>query len=77
MRSVGDLDHFMAVTIFRSGNGHIADALSQNQDLLTDEGKSNLLGCTFDRYIDFLYGCIVIEKWKIFLQDRYLRQGPV
>jgi len=45
--------------------------------LLTDEGKSDLQGCTFERYIDFLEEGIEIEEWKAFLQDRYLVKGPV
>jgi len=52
-------------------------ALSRYQGLLTDEGKSDLLGCTFERYIDFLEGGTEIEEWKAFLQDRYLVKGPV
>ena len=77
MRAVGDLDRFISVTIFPSGNGHMSDALSRYQGLLTDEGKSDLQGCTFERYIDFLEGGTEIEEWKAFLQDRYLVKGPV
>jgi len=77
MRAVGDLDRFISVTIFPSGNGHMSHALSRYQGLLTDEGKSDLQGCTFERYIDFLEGGTEIEEWKAFLQDRYLVKGPV
>ena len=77
MRAVGDLDRFISVTIFPSGNGHMSDALSRYQGLLTDEGKSDLQGCTFERYIDSLEGGTEIEEWKAFLQDRYLVKGPV
>ncbi|PKB68306.1 MAG: hypothetical protein BZY81_02145 [SAR202 cluster bacterium Io17-Chloro-G4] len=77
MRAVGDLDRFISVTIFPSGNGHMSDALSRYQGLLADEGKSDLQGCTFERYIDFLQGGADIEEWKAFLQDRYLVKGPV
>ena len=77
MRAVGDLDRFISVTIFPSGNGHMSRALSRYQGLLTDEGKSDLLGCTFERYIDFLEGGTEIEEWKAFLQDGYLVKGPV
>ena len=77
MRAVGDLDRFISVTICPSGNGHMSRALSRYQGLLTDEGKSDLLGCTFERYIDFLEGGTEIEEWKAFLQDRYLVKGPV
>ena len=77
MRAVGDLDRFISVTIFPSGNGHMSHALSRYRDLLTDEGKSDLQGCTFERYIDFLEGGPEIEEWKAFLQDRYLVKGPV
>ena len=55
----------------------MSDALSRYQGLLTDEGKSDLQGCTFERYIDFLEGGTEIEEWKAFLQDRYLVKGPV
>ena len=77
MRAVGDLDRFISVTICPSGNGHMSRALSRYQGLLTDEGKSDLLGCTFERYIDFLEGGTEIEEWKAFLQDGYLVKGPV
>ncbi|SVC30461.1 uncharacterized protein METZ01_LOCUS283315, partial [marine metagenome] len=71
-RAVGDLNRFMSVTIFPLGNGHVSHALSRYQDLLTDGGKSDLKGCTFERYIDYLEGGTEIEEWKAFLQDRYL-----
>ena len=77
MRAVGDLDRFISVTIFPSGNEHMSDALSRYQDLLTNEGKSDLQSCTFERYISFLEGDAAIEEWKSFLQDRYLVKGPV
>ena len=77
MRAVGDLDRFISVTIFPSGNGHMSHSLSRYQDLLTDEGKSDLQGCTLERYIDLLGGGTEIEEWKAFLQDRYLVKGPV
>ena len=77
MRAVGDLDRFISVTIFPSGNEHMSHALSQYQNLLTDEGKSDLQGCTFERYTDFLEGGAEIEEWKAYLQDRYLVKGPV
>ena len=60
MRAVGDLDRFISVTIFPSGNGHMSDALSRYQGLLTEEGKSDLQGCTFERYIDSLEGATEI-----------------
>ena len=77
MRAVGDLDRFISVTIFPSGNEHMSHAVSRYQDLLTDEGKSDLQSCTFERYIDFLEGGPEIEQWKAFLQDRYLVKEPV
>ena len=77
MQAVGDLDRFISVTIFPSGNEHMSHALSRYQRLLTNEGKSDLQSCTFERYIGFLDGDAVIEEWKSFLQDRYLVKGPV
>ena len=77
MRAVGDLDRFISVTIFPSGNEHMSHALSRYQDLLTNDGKSDLQSCTFERYIGFLDGDAAIEEWKSFLQDRYLVKGPV
>jgi hypothetical protein len=77
MRAVGDLNRFISVTIFPSGNEHMSHALSRYQDLLTNEGKSDLQSCTFERYIGFLDGDAPIEEWKSFLQDRYLVKGPV
>ena len=76
MSSVGDLDRFISVTIFPSGNEHISHALSRYQTLLTDEGKPSLQGCTFEQYIDFLEGDTEIERWKAFLQNRYLVKRP-
>ena len=55
----------------------MSHALSRYQRLLTNEGKSDLQSCTFERYIGFLDGDAVIEEWKSFLQDRYLVKGPV
>ena len=77
MRAIVDLDRFISVTIFPAGNGHMSHLLSRYQGLLTDDGKSDLLGCTFERYIDFLEGGPEIEQWKAFLKDRYLVKGPV
>ena len=75
MRAVGDLDRFISVTIFPSGNEHMSHALSRYQDLLTDDGKSDLQSCTFESYIDSIKGGTEIEQWKAFLQDRYLVNG--
>ena len=55
----------------------MSHALSRYQHLLTNEGKSDLQSCTFERYIDSLGGGVAIEEWKSFLQDRYLVKGPV
>ena len=76
MRAAGDLDRFISLTLYPCGNRHIAVALSRYKDLLTDEGKPDLLACTFERYIDCLDGSSEINDWKAFLQDRYLVQGP-
>ncbi len=76
MRAAGDLYRFISLTLYPAGNKHVAVALSRYQDLLTDEGKSGLLGCTFERYIDCLDGGAEIKEWKDFLRDRYLVQGP-
>ena len=75
MRAAGDLDRFISLTIYPAGNKHIADALSRYKDLLTGDGNSDLLGCTFERYIDCLDGSSEITEWKAFLQDRYSVQG--
>jgi len=75
MRAVGDLDRFISVTIFPSGNEHMSHALSRYQDLLTDDGKPDLQSCTFESYIDSIKGGTEIEQWKAFLQDRYLVNG--
>ena len=77
MRAVGELDRFISVTIFPSGNGHISHALSKYQNLLTDAGRTDLRGCTFEQYIHFLEGGTEIQEWKEFLQERYLVKGPV
>ena len=77
MRAVGDLDRFISVTIIPSGNEHMSHALSRYQDLLTNEGRSDLQSCTFERYISFLEGDSAIEEWKSFLKDRYLVKGSV
>ena len=77
MKDVGDLDRFISVTVFPSGNEHMSHALSRYRELLTDEGKLDLQSCTFERYIDFLEGGPEIEQWKAFLQDRYLVNGAV
>ena len=70
MRATGDLDRFVSLMIYPAGNNHIAVALSRCQDLLIDERKSDLQGCTFDRYIDCLDGSSDVKDWKAFLQDR-------
>jgi len=55
----------------------MSHALSRYQGLLTVEGKPDLQGCTFERYIDFLEGATEIEEWRAFLRDRYLVKVPV
>ena len=77
MRDVGDLDRFISVTIFPSGNEHMSHALSRYRDLLTNEGKSDLQSCTFERYIGLLEENPEIEEWMAFLRDRYLVNTPV
>ena len=67
----------VSVTIFPSGNWHMSHALSRYQGLLTVEGKSDLQGCTFERYIDFLEGALRSRNGRHFFQDRYLVKEPV
>ncbi len=76
MKAARNVDRFISLTIYPSGNRHFADALSQYRALLTDEGKPELLECTFEKYIDRLSGSPELENWKTFLRERYIVKEP-
>lgn len=76
MKGAGNVDRFISLTIYPSGNRHIADALSKYRTLLTDKGKLDLLECTFERYISCISDSPELENWKTFLRERYIVKEP-
>jgi len=72
MKQAGVVDQFIMLTIYPSGHLYMAQSISRYRDLLTDEGKNNCLGVTFEDYFDCIEGDHEIHKWKRFLQQRYL-----
>lgn len=72
MQLAGDIDHFASITLYPPGNRHMGEAISRYRRLLTEEGRSSLLACTFEDYIAALSGNAEIQAWQAFLRQRYL-----
>ena len=72
LKQTGDVDQFILLTIYPAGNRYMAESISRYRDLLTDDGKNNCLGLTFEDYIAGIKGGDEIMEWKKYLQKRYI-----
>lgn len=71
-----DIESFVSVTLYPSGNKHFAHALAKYQSHLKETAIGSVRGCTFEQYIDCLRGDSEIEAWKRYLLSRYLIERP-
>jgi hypothetical protein len=67
-----ELDEFYSITLYPEGNEHFQHAIPAYRDMLTEHGQSQVLGCTFEKFIESIDGDEEILKWKQYLTDRYL-----
>lgn len=72
MKQAEDIDQFILLTIYPSGNRYMAKSISRYRNLLTDKGKNNVLGLTFEDFIESINGGDEIMEWKEYLQKRYI-----
>ncbi|MBN2285184.1 MAG: hypothetical protein JXI43_01955 [Tissierellales bacterium] len=68
----GDIDIFYSVTLFPKGNKHFIKAINSYKKQLNMKSQNNVLGCTYEDYIDAIDGNDEILKWKKYLVDRYI-----
>jgi hypothetical protein len=67
-----DIDRFISVTLYPSGNRHFTKALTAYRHGLEPHAQDDVLGWTFEQYISALRGNSEIEDWKRYLAERYL-----
>lgn len=67
-----DIDDFYSVTLFPNGNQHFHDHIPRYTSLLKDEKKHHVIGCTFEKFISAIGGTPDFERWKEWLEKRYL-----
>lgn len=71
-----DIEQFVSVTLYPTGNKHFTRALVKYQGFLETTAQRSVRGCTFEQYIDCLHGDSEIEAWKQYLMTRYLFEVP-
>ena len=67
-----DVDDFVSVTLYPSGNVHFTHALVAYRENLVDAARDSVLACTYENYIASLTGGVDIEEWRQYLQRRYV-----
>jgi len=67
-----DIDDFYSITLFPNGNGHFHKELPRYISLIKDEKKNHVFGCTFEKFISAIGGTPDFEKWKEWLERRYV-----
>jgi hypothetical protein len=67
-----NIDQFISITLYPSGNTHFTRALANYKGHLNAIGQGSVCGCTFEQFIDCLQGNAEILNWKQYLTDRYL-----
>lgn len=68
----GIVDEFKSITLFPNGNKHFHDVLPKYVDLLNEEVKQDVFGCTFENYISAIHGTKEFDEWKVWLEKRYV-----
>ena len=68
----GDLNEFYSITLFPNGNKHFHDVLPKYISRLTDDTRSHVFGCTFEKFISSIGGTPEFEEWREWLERRYL-----
>ena len=72
-----DIQHFLSVHLYPSGNKHYEKVLPEYERLLTEKGRSTFLPLTYERLFEAMghyvfFSCEEDRKWKEYLRDRYL-----
>lgn len=67
-----DIETFVSVTLYPSGNQHFTHALSRYRRHLAPWAQDSVRGCTFEHLISCLGGDAEVEAWKRYLEQRYL-----
>ncbi len=71
-----ELDRFVAVTIYPAGNWHFAEALPRYRARLKPAASAEVLGMTFEDYVNWLPDTDKLSGWKNYLRERYLVTTP-
>jgi len=72
MIEIGDVDQFYSITLFPNGNNHFHTVIPEYISRLKDEAQSYVIGCTFEKFISAIQGSPDFEKWKNWLNRRYI-----
>ncbi len=72
----GDLDRFIAVTLYPRGNHHFTEALPRYRARLVPTSTSDIIGATFEDYVGWLPETADLSAWKEYLAARYLVTTP-
>ena len=72
MIEIGEVDEFYSITLYPNGNTHFHTVIPEYISLLKDETKPYLIGCTFEQFISAIQGSPDFDKWKSWLNKRYI-----
>lgn len=68
----GELDDFISVTFYPSGNSHFTKAIKNYRKFLKSESAMAVRPLTYEEYIQCIPNTIPYMDWKNYLQERYL-----
>lgn len=72
MKLAGKLSEFHSVTLYPSGNQHIADAVDKYIGLLKNNATQYAKRVSYEAFVAALHGDSNVEDWKAYLRGRYL-----
>ena len=72
MVDVGDVDEFISITLFPNGNQHFHSVIPKYISQLKEDARSNVIGCTFEKYINAIQGSSSFDEWRSWLLRRYI-----
>lgn len=72
MQLRNEISDFTSIILYPSGNEHFKKAIPKYQSMLNESHRTQVRGCTYEKFIATITGDEDILKWKSYLEKRYL-----
>lgn len=67
-----EISNFYSITLFPSGNLHFISSIPAYQRCLVSAASDTVKACTYERFISAINGDTDMQKWKDYLNSRYI-----